>query len=439
MIDLLDDARAWANDHRADIVDAVAAAIAIPSVPGSVAQNDVHKLVAMAGHVGSTSVDRWVPDWDQVAEIRSPADGSRPWIDLQAISPIYARTLPELEVQVLSHRFGDGPSLVLNGHVDVVPALPDGWTTKPFVASLRDGWLYGRGSMDMKAGLMAAAFAFRYLVERELVRGALHLASVPEEETGGNGTIALLEHGYIGDAVVFTEPTDLRVVHRHLGIQRFLIELEGRSGGILRRSWGQSVTPALGRVLTRLDTLERERQASAVDTGGYDDDDLPGFVNVGTLTAGEWVATRAGSALIDGVMSILPGESQAEAAGALIGAVDSIDLGRIQARARVLPGGHRGAELAEDDPLVTAFTAPGAGRDQPGGPSRAGTMVCDAKIVSGGGWAPSIVLGPRGDGLHREDERVNVDSILTCLVQLVGGAARWFGTARSLDAAATKP
>ena len=268
-------------------------------------------------------------------------------------------------MQVVTHRAGSGPTLVLNGHVDVVPAPPDGWSAPPFTPVVRDGWLRGRGAMDMKGGLLAAAFAFRYLVERDLVRGTLHLASVPEEETGGNGTIALLERGVVGDGVVFTEPTDLRVVHRHVGIGRFQVELTGQSGGILKRSWGTSVTPALGRVLTRLAELEEERQARAVAAGGYEADDLPGFLNVGLVSAGEWVATRAPSAHLDGLLSILPGESEADAEAALAAAIAGLDLGTVTASVRVLPGSHRGAELDRDAPLVAAFATPGAARRYP--------------------------------------------------------------------------
>lgn len=424
-MDLLDDIRAWAGARRDEIVDTVATSISIPSVAGSLEQNEVHRVVRLAARVGA--VDRWVPDWERVSALRAPIDGSWPWIDLPQVSASYRETLPQLAVQVLTHEGGAGRTLVLNGHVDVVPASADGWSSAPFEPSVREGWLYGRGSMDMKAGLLAAAWAFRYLVEHDLVRGTLHLASVPEEETGGDGTIALLERGYIGDGVVFIEPTDLRVIHRHIGIQRFRIGLEGRPGGILRRSWGQSVTPLLGQVLTQLDRLEVERQAAALAAGGYTSDDFPGFVNAGNVSAGEWVATRAGSALIDGVMSILPGETQEQAAQSLAMAIGALEDHGIRVTVQVLPGGHRGAELAEDHPLVEAFATPGAHRDAPGGPSRAGTMVCDAKIVSGGGWTPSIVLGPVGEGLHRENERVNLDSILECIERLVVGAAKWFG------------
>jgi hypothetical protein len=69
------------------------------------------------------------------------------------------------------------------------------------------------------------------------------------------------------------------VVHRHIGLQIFDVDIVGRPGGILRRSWGDSALSALGRVLQALDTLELNRTAEAKLAGGYDEDDNPGFVN----------------------------------------------------------------------------------------------------------------------------------------------------------------
>ena len=93
-----------------------------------------------------------------------------------------------------------------------------------------------------------------------------------------------------------------------------------------------------------------------------------------------------------------------------------------------MPGAHRGADIPVDHPLVAAFATPAAVEHSRGGPSRAGTMVCDAKIVSCGGWAPSVVLGPIGEGLHSQDERVDIESVAACVVRLALGASRYFGT-----------
>lgn len=82
---------------------------------------------------------------------------------------------------------GDGPSLVLLGHLDVVPANPETWTVDPFAGTRRDGFVWGRGAVDMlnQTSSMAAVFR-RYLVgELEPLAGDLIFAAVADEEAGG--------------------------------------------------------------------------------------------------------------------------------------------------------------------------------------------------------------------------------------------------------------
>jgi acetylornithine deacetylase len=359
-----------------------------------------------------------------VRELRSPVDDQQLWATLQERDPRYEEVLPRLEVSVHRLSRGDGPTLELNGHVDVVPADGQPWTGPAFDPRVVDGRMLGRGAMDMKAGLVGAAFAYRYLAERWTGSGTVLFAVVPEEETGGDGTLATLQRGYLPDAAVFAEPTDLQVVHRHVGIQGFDITASGIEGGMLKSTWGRSVAPTLSRIGARLADLERERTAQAFLAGGYVDDDLPGFINF-TIHAGDWPATRAGTGTIRGLMGILPEETQADASAALRRAVaETVTDPDVRVEVEVWPGGHRGGELDERHALVSAFAMPGAGE---GAATRAGTMVCDAKIMQGGGWAPSIVLGPVGGGLHAADEWVDLGSISTLVGLLVRGAIRYLG------------
>ena len=82
-----------------------------------------------------------------------------------------------------------GRSLILNGHMDVVPEGPlDMWTSPPYEPRREGDWLYGRGAGDMKAGLAANLFAMDALRRIGLQPAArVHLQSVVEEECTGNG------------------------------------------------------------------------------------------------------------------------------------------------------------------------------------------------------------------------------------------------------------
>ena len=107
--------------------------------------------------------------------------------------------------------FGDGPTLILNGHMDVVPAGDlDKWTWDPFGGKLQDGYLLGRGASDMKAGLAGLIVSLKKIASFDNLHGHVILMVVPDEETGGAfGTRWLLENGVAGDACLIAEPSGI--------------------------------------------------------------------------------------------------------------------------------------------------------------------------------------------------------------------------------------
>ena len=104
---------------------------------------------------------------------------------------------------------GEGPTLVLNGHMDVVPAGErDRWSWDPFGGALEDGYVLGRGASDMKGGLAALLVALARVATFDDLRGSILFMAVPDEETGGEfGTRFLLEKDYTGDACLIAEPS----------------------------------------------------------------------------------------------------------------------------------------------------------------------------------------------------------------------------------------
>ncbi|MDD2828930.1 MAG: succinyl-diaminopimelate desuccinylase [Sulfuricurvum sp.] len=105
-------------------------------------------------------------------------------------------------------RFGEGEHLCFAGHVDVVPS-GDGWESDPYVATLRDGFVYGRGAQDMKSGVAAFTQALK---EAKSFKGTLSILLTSDEEGPAKfGTLEVLkylkEHDLLPDAVVVAEPT----------------------------------------------------------------------------------------------------------------------------------------------------------------------------------------------------------------------------------------
>ena len=125
-----------------------------------------------------------------------------------------------------------GRSLVFNGHIDVVSAEPRSeWASDPFVASVRDGRLYGRGACDMKGGIAAMVFAAETLSSLGVsLDGDLLVATNTDEESSGAGGTALVEHGLRADAGVVTEPTGFETWIACRGSEYGVITVPGRPG-----------------------------------------------------------------------------------------------------------------------------------------------------------------------------------------------------------------
>ena len=153
---------------------------------------------------------------------------------------------------------GDGPRLVLNGHLDTVPIDDETeWTTDPFGAEVRDGYMYGRGACDMKAGLAVQIGVAHHLATHlDRLEGSLVLHFAAGEERAEPGTLSLLEAGYTGDFGIVTEPTDLRIATATRGLLPLRVRLQGRSIHASRSHLG--INPTWG-LLWVLEALERYR------------------------------------------------------------------------------------------------------------------------------------------------------------------------------------
>jgi len=124
---------------------------------------------------------------------------------------------------------GHGRTLVLNGHVDVVPAGdPDGWRHDPWAGAVEDGILYGRGAADMKGGVAAMVFALRALAAAGWrPEGSVVVHVVSDEEIAGTGSREAMTRTGSADGVISCEPTDLDVVTVHGGLVHLRVEVDG--------------------------------------------------------------------------------------------------------------------------------------------------------------------------------------------------------------------
>jgi len=158
-------------------------------------------------------VDSWNVNVDDIAH-------------LPGFSPVIGNYEDAINV-VGSHRSktNHGRSLILNGHIDVVPEGPlDMWDTPPYEPRIDNGWMYGRGVGDMKAGLAANLFALDAIrASGYLPASDVFFQSVVEEECTGNGALACLQRGYKADAAIITEPSEEKLFSSQLGVIWFQV------------------------------------------------------------------------------------------------------------------------------------------------------------------------------------------------------------------------
>lgn len=236
---------------------------------------------------------------------------------------------------VLEFGTGEGPTLVLNGHVDVVPAggarrdggATNAWHTDPFEPSWDGDALTARGAADMKCGLAACVFAALDLRDAADggpgdrgragdadLDGRVVVESVAGEEEGGVGAAAAaLENPYPfeRDACVVAEPTDLRPVVACEGSAMMRLEIRGRSAHAATPWRGEDVLAHFERVRSAFAALEAERR-ERVTHPLYDAYPVPWPAVCGTVRAGSWPSTVPATHVSEWRLGVAPGETVAE-------------------------------------------------------------------------------------------------------------------------------
>jgi succinyl-diaminopimelate desuccinylase len=183
------------------------------------------------------------------------------WLKPTGAEVTLVESLPERHsVAAVLKGSGDGPTLVLNGHMDTVP-IDDAslWDDDPFSGVVKDGYLWGRGACDMKAGLAVQIAVAHYLAGRpEDLRGTLVLHFAVGEECAEPGTLSLINAGFVGDLGIVTEPTELKVATAERGLVFFHLRIKGRSIHASKAQLGLNPNWKLRAVLDAVEEYERE-------------------------------------------------------------------------------------------------------------------------------------------------------------------------------------
>jgi acetylornithine deacetylase len=315
-----------------------------------------------------------------------------------------------LVVTVPGSRSGAGaPRVALNGHVDVVDAGdPAAWTHPPFAGAVAGGAIHGRGSVDMKGGVVAALHALAAAAPHAQAEAVL--LAVGGEEDGGLGTFAALERDARFDAALIPEPTAFGVVCAQAGSLTFTGTVPGRAAHAAVRREGVSaidrylpVHAALAEHERRLNAGVTHRLMAALE--------LPHPVLVGRLRAGTWASTVPDRLEFEARLGVRLDQTLDEARAALEAAVRAACP---DATVAWTGGAFAPGETAPDHPwvgLVRAAAADELGGDAP--PVLGVPYGADLRLFTARG-IPAVMFGPPGiERAHAVDELVRADDLVT--------------------------
>ncbi len=332
-------------------------------------------------------------------------------------------------------------TLVINGHVDVVPPGDSGrWETPPFEMVVKDGRVYGRGVLDMKGPLVAGLAGVKAVMDgvgrvggrvdrrgfspRERPapgapppRGSVLFQSVIGEEDGGLGTLASVLRGHVGDGAVVLEPTRLAVATAQAGALNFRLTVPGRAAHGALRYEGVSALENFMRLYEDLMAFERERNA-AVNEPRLAAFPVPYPICVGTVQGGEWASSVPETVRAEGRFGVGVREEVGAARQAFEARVASFCARDAFLRDHAARVGWWGGQFApcetpEDAPIVHAARSVTRDLELGDGEVVGVPYGSDLRHLVNAGSTPGVLFGP-GDvaGAHQPNESIAISELV---------------------------
>lgn len=310
---------------------------------------------------------------------------------------------------------GGGKSLMLNGHTDTVPAYD--MNIPPFKPEVRNGRLYGRGSLDMKGGLGAMAMTL-VAIERSKVRlrGDLYLTGVVGEERRSEGTEDIILRGPKADMAIVGEPTDLEIQPSHRGLEWLEVHFYGKAAHGGQADHGVNAISMAARFVRKVeeDLLPRLRERKARHT-------LPPTLNLGVIQGGQQPSSVADHCVVKIDRRWVPEETLQQVFEEIYQLFDELKkedprfkavLKRDPANMKTMT--HVPNVVRTDHRLVVSLGR--AVRDVTKRPAKITSFWgwTDAALMTHFGKMPTVIFGPGGAGAHSRVEYVLVEDLVRC-------------------------
>lgn len=421
-----DQLRAALATRRDEIRDLILEVVGVPSVTNDeAAVQDVFGRVM--GELDLT-VDRWSATEDEIA----------PYTLHVGEQTVYENR-PNLAGLRPGGEPNNGRSVMLQGHVDTVPAGdPALWTHNPAGEwDAASGRIYGRGVMDMKSGVVSSLMALKVLDDIGVrLAGDVTVAATVGEEDGGVGALSLVLRGHRADAVIITEPTERQLVIAQGGSLVFRITVTGRSAHGATRHQGVSALEKFIPIFQDLLAWEEER-ARTLSHPLYDGmvDKFP--ISVGVVQAGTWASTVPETLIAEGRLGFLPAETIEEMMAATAARIDAVAqqdewLREHPPLLEWFGGQFESAEVSPDEPIAQSVN-----RAHEVSTGRPVTMAAisaglDLRLFTLFGEMPTVTYGAgsvSAGNAHGPDEWIDLDEVLGAIETIALTLIDWCGEA----------
>jgi acetylornithine deacetylase len=309
------------------------------------------------------------------------------------------------------------------------------WTHPPYAAVVRDGWMYGRGAHDMKAGVACMVFALDAIRAAGFEPAAdVHVQTVTEEESTGNGALSTLLRGYRADAALIPEPTGGAITRAHTGTLWFRLRVRGVPVHVAVAQEGSNAILSAYHLIRALQDHTRALNEAARADPWYGEIRDPIKFNPGIIRGGDWASSTPAWCEVDCRIGLLPGADPQEA---------------MRAVERCVREASRGDNFLANNPPEVVWTGfqtdgyvlePGTEAERIlaaahaqvfGAPmgERRSTAVNDTRYYGLYFGIPGLCYGPTGEGAHAFDERTSIEGLRGTTLAIATFIADWCGLA----------
>jgi len=397
----------------------------VTPLPGCKAEGDdykqLQKLVYQTLKELGFDIEMWETDVSQLKSF--PKSGIRP------------RDLSNMPLLVGTRKgSGNGKSLILNGHYDVVPVgVLENWSHDPFGGEIQDNKLFGRGACDMKGGVAAMLQAVKFIHQAGIqLKGDLIVETAPEEEANSMGTLACCQKGYTASAAIIPEPTNMDILAAMRGAAGGKITVFGRAGHAdegVQPHWSEGgAVNAIYKAVKIIQALQEltnewksrpDKQHKLLN---------PDMTMPTMIKGGEWPIMYPEKVEITFVADFIPStEDISKEIREKVASVAATDPWMKEHPPKVETGiGLYGAEIGEDEPIIA--TAREAAQELGIEPKLVGIdSLTDAIHLINYSKVPTISIGPDGAMAHKADEFVDIGQLVQTTKILALSILRWCG------------